>query len=70
MSFPLICYTGYYSSNTPGDIESSLAQSRTGMAKSRRSIGGCRVHREDQQVLKLIMFDGALKEKKKLRINM
>lgn len=46
------------SSNTPSDIESSLAtQLRTGMARSRRSIGGCRgkVHREDQQVLKLII---------------
>ena len=58
MSFPLISYEAITSSNTPSDIESSLAtQLRTGMARSRRSIGGCRgkVHREDQQVLKLII---------------
>ena len=43
MSFLLIYYEAITSSNTPSDIESSLAtQLRTGMAKSRRSIGGCR----------------------------
>jgi hypothetical protein len=58
MSFQLIYYEVITSSNTLSNTESSLATHlRTGMAKSQRSIGGCRVKvlREDQQVLKLLI---------------